>query len=495
MSIYLHNRREFLKLLGLSTTGILSNKLLSGCGSSKLPHSTSAFPQWEFSKQAPTLGGNPEAAWWTRGNYAPVDNEIEAFDLSVQGSIPPELEGVFLRNSSNALSFTPSHWFFGDGMLHGVRFSNGKALWYRNRWIQTEAFKTNVGDSLLGNRANTSLVQHNGKVLALYESGPPHEIRAEDLTTVGSFNFDGKLNGAMTAHPKIDPKTNQLFFIGYAPFPPYLTYYEVSPTGELVRTVPIEMPHGSMMHDFQLTENYVIFFDLPVHFDLESDQDFPVKWASDAEARIGIMPRDGDNSEITWINTKACFMFHSFNAYETGSNELVLEGCRMPSLWADGNLQSFPLAVPWQWTFKLETKSVTESQFHPLNIEFPIIDARRQGRFHRVNYGLQQAAETQDYPIHPIGIAKYDRVQEKTDLWSHGEAVQPDEIAFVPASPSASEDEGWILSMVYDRVNARSEVIILDASQLSKGPIARVAMPRRVPFGFHGTWVPLESER
>ena len=226
------SRREMLRLSGLASASLMG--WVAGCGGSGQDTNNSLWlPDTDGMMMPPDMGMMPGDAgtlpkpWWLSGNYGPVPDEIEAFDLMVEGQIPSDLNGIFLRNGANPIHHDSPHWFLGDGMLHGIRFADGKAEWYRNRFIRTPAFEQMQGDSLAANRANTSLVEHAGKVLALYEVGQPFEISPDDLSTIGPYNFEGALQTAMSAHPKIDPVTGEMFFIGYAPFPPYLTLHVV----------------------------------------------------------------------------------------------------------------------------------------------------------------------------------------------------------------------------------------------------------------------------
>ena len=450
-----------------------------------------APPDLSFPMQSepPVLPGAADGDWWIRGNYGPVTDEIESLDLEVLGTLPPELNGYFLRNGPNPQAGESPFWLMGDGMLHGVHLSGGRALSYRNRWIQTEAY-TSGNPQLLSNLGNTALTHHGGKLLALYEMGPPHEITMPSLETVGPYTFDQKLLGPMTAHPKIDPVSGELFFIGYSPIPPHLRFHTVSPAGELVRTEDIDLPQGVMMHDFQLTQNYAVFFDLPMIFDLTQNSPFPVRFDAESGARIGIMPRTGTNDDVRWFDIDPCFVFHTMNAYENGEDELIIEGCRLESIWADGFSPTLPTATPWQWTLNLASGQATESQLLDTRMDFPIIDLRKQGREHGIHYGLHLIEGTNDYPMHPDGVLKYDRASGTSDSWICGHAAQPDEPLFVPDPNDTGEDAGWLITMVYNRADDISEVVVLDAQEVSKGPIARVKLPRRVPFGFHGVWVP-----
>lgn len=485
-------RRAFIERVGIGGAALAAFPQLVGCGTEVAAGIESGLAYPSFSG-LPNLGGDPELPFWSRGNYRPVADEIEAFDLEVIGSLPSELNGYFLRNGSNPLEGHSDHWFVGDGMLHGIQLEGGKALSYRNRWIQTAAL--DGGGSMTANRANTSLLQHHGRALALYEVSTPYEFNISDLSTVGEYDFAGSLSGRpVTAHPKVCPITGELFIIGYSPMGDYLTYSVLSPNGELIKSQGIDIPNPVMMHDFQLTENYAVFMDLPIVFDLSQlEAGFPFSWQPELGARLGVMPRYGAATDVEWFEIDPCFVFHTFNAFETPRGEVVLEGCRLESL----NIQEFTSAenapTPWAWTIDLASKQTNEGPILDLGMDFPKIDARRQGLRNRVNYGLHLVGSTADYPAHATGLVKHDRDSGKTEIWHQGEAIQPDEAIFVPAPNANGEDEGWLLSVVYNRATDKSEVIVVNAMAVEAGPIARVLLPRRVPFGFHGMWVSTES--
>ena len=194
------------------------------------------------------------------GNYAPVPDELTEFDLPVEGAIPPEIDGWYLRNGPNPRK-PVAHWFAGDGMIHGVRIEGGAAKWYRNRWVRTDSFvkpfalyNADGTRNLRAAVANTHVVNHAGKTLALVESSLPYEI-TNDLETVGCYDFGGKLIDSMTAHPKICPTTGELHFFGYGNiFEPHVTYHRADADGELTVNRPLEVKALTMMHDFALTE-------------------------------------------------------------------------------------------------------------------------------------------------------------------------------------------------------------------------------------------------
>jgi len=273
-------------------------------------------------------------------NYAPVTDELTDFDLQVEGSIPTELSGWYLRNGPNPRKAT-AHWFTGDGMIHGVRLENGRAAWYRNRWVRTESFddpfpvyNADGTRNLHSSVANTHVINHAGKTLALVESSLPYEI-TNDLQTVGAYDFGGKLVDSMTAHPKICPTTGELHFFGYGNiFAPHVTYHRADANGELTINRPVDVPALTMMHDFALTAQYVIFMDLPIVFNLDiaikgGEADMPYWWDDNYGARLGALRRDDPFGEIRWFDIDPCYVFHVANAYDVGSS-IVLQAVRYP---------------------------------------------------------------------------------------------------------------------------------------------------------------------
>ena len=273
-----------------------------------------------------TLFGTGE--FFQRDNYAPVADELTAFDLPVEGAIPPELDGWYLRNGPNPRQAT-AHWFTGDGMIHGVRLEGGRAAWYRNRWVRTDSFKEDFPlynadgtRNLRASVANTHVVNHAGKTLALVESSLPYEI-TNDLETVGAYDFGGKLVDSMTAHPKICPTTGELHFFGYGNiFQPHVTYHRADANGELTINRPLDVKALTMMHDFALTAEHVIFMDLPIVFNLDvalkGDGDMPYRWDDDYGARLGVLRRDDPFGDVRWFEIDPCYVFHVANAYDDG---------------------------------------------------------------------------------------------------------------------------------------------------------------------------------
>ena len=312
--------------------------------------------------------------WFLAGNYAPVADELTAFDLPVTGAIPPSLSGRYLRNGSNPKSGTAGHWFFGDGMVHGIRLDGGKAEWYRNRYVQTTKLRTGLEATdpeamfdPTASAANTHVLAHAGRIWALEEGHLPYELSPE-LDTLGCDNFDGKLTTAFTAHPKLCPETGELHFFGYSPVAPFLTYHVLDASGALVHSAEINVPAGTMMHDFMITRDHAIFMDLPVVFDLSNLQ-APLKWDDNYGARIGIMPRMGTNADIRWFEVDPCYVFHPLNAYVEGDT-VVCDVGRHASMWRKSMEDGEPCYMH-RWTFDLATGAVGEQQLDGDSHAFP----------------------------------------------------------------------------------------------------------------------------
>ena len=445
-------------------------------------------------------------------NFAPVQHEITADSLTIIGELPSDLSGMFVRNGPNP-QFPPIgryHWFDGDGMLHGVEIRDGIAQ-YHNRYIRTEGFtiEQEAGHALwtglleppnpqnphgpVKNTANTALVWHAGQFLALWEGGAPHVIKLPSLETVGRHTYQDKLVSAFTAHPKVDPITGEMMFFGYSlAQPPYLQYGIVSATGELLRTVPIDLPIGVMMHDFAITEHYTIFMDLPLTFRPERMQrGEPVfMFEPESPSRFGILPRYGDNGTIRWFESPACYVFHTLNAYEEG-DEVVLVACRMNST---NVLVEDPTPVEtegeqarlYQWRFNLNTGQVREEALDDCISDFPRVNEQYLGRVTRYGYTAKMAPEPM--PVFD-SLIKYDLSQGTSQTHKFGTGRYGGEAVFVPRPGATVEDDGWLLTFVYDTREDTSELVVVNAQDMTASPVARILIPQRVPYGFHGAWV------
>ncbi len=453
------------------------------------------------------------------GNMFPVDAEIVVDQCEVIGEIPAALNGMFVRNGPNPM-FEPIgkyHMFDGDGMLHGVQFAGGQAS-YRNRWIQSKALMAEVDlgravypglsdvmnfpdESLVGdagpvkNPANTHIVRHANKILALWEQGLPTEI-APDLGTVGNWDFDGELQGAMTAHPRIDPRTGEMFFFAYNFFAPYLVYYVVDAGGKLIRKVDLDLPMPVMMHDMLITEEHAVFLDSPIVFDMNAmaTGESMIQWKPENGTRVGVMPRLGDAEDIRWFEVPTSHVQHFWNAFVEG-NRVELSGCRFEKvdfgIEAEGSDKESGVttvgAKPARYWVDLDTGESGSEFFDDMNGEFCRInddytgvraDCLYMSGFTRPN------AAAGDFDT----IVKYDQRTGTRTQWYSGEHGHVGENVFAPDPNGQAEDDGWLINSTHDDESGTSEVVVLDARDVEAGPIARVQIPQRMPFGFHANW-------
>lgn len=446
-------------------------------------------------------------------HLAPVPDEIDAVDLPIAGTLPPELSGRYIRNGPNPLPGEDrGHWFGGQGMLHGVRLDGGRAAWYRNRWIRTGMLEgrppvhPDGSRDLTATSANTHVVGHGGRLLALAQTGLPYEI-TPDLDTLGPCDFGGRLTTAMTAHPKRDPVTGELHFYGGSARPPYVIYHRLDSAGRLVHSRAIDVPAGTMMHDFAITEHYVIWLDLPVTFraGLLGRSFIPYAWDDDYGARLGVMRRDRPDDPVRWLDVEPCWVFHIGNAHEDGSGRVVLDAARytdadFDAVWQAVGGSAFGPAGPaaaaatagaarlHRWTLDPVAGTVTEGPLDDRAIEFPTLDDDRVGRPNRFLYAV---ADTTPESVLGATVVKYDTAGGPASSHHLGPDIVAGEAVFVPAAGERRrEDDGWLLSIATRRDGSASQLLVIDASAVTSGPVATVDLPRGVPAGFHGTWIP-----
>ena len=428
-----------------------------------------------------------KAPFWLRDNFAPTFEERTESDLKVIGQIPESLQGTLLRNGANPQSGESAHWFLGNGMLHGVRIEAGQAKWYRNRYVKTPLYLKPDGDVMDGlgdmtmSAANTNVIQHAGKIMALEEGHWPFVV-SNELETVGPNNYGGKLEGAMTAHPKICPETGELLAFSYGMTPPYLTYLRASASGELLQTEQIEVPGATMIHDFNVTRNFVIFMDLPAVWNFEgmATTGLPILWDESYGARLGVMPRNGGNADVVWYEIDPCYVFHPLNAYENG-DKIVIDVCRMDDTMKPGS--SAPPML-YRWTIDQASGRVTETQLDDRVVDFPRVADAVVGLKHQFGYCAAFAGSAP----YGEGLIKYD-LEAGTSEYHHLDGGQASEAVFVKDPTASGEDGGFLLSYVYQPEIDQSEVLILNAQDMLGEPVARIQIPARVPAGFHGNWI------
>jgi carotenoid cleavage dioxygenase len=447
---------------------------------------------------------------WLRGLYAPLHDELTAHELPVTGRLPVELDGRYLRNGPNpvgAVDPNRFHWFTGDGMVHGVRLRDGKAEWYRNRWVRSTAVSDALGEAPKpGERhggmdtANTNVIGLAGRTYAIVEAGGRPVELSDELETIAHSDFAGTLPNGYTAHPKVDPATGSLHAIAYHWALPNLQYVVVGADGLVSQVESIEVDGGPMVHDCSITERWMVVYDLPVTFDLDAamhGSTFPYHWSDGRPARVGLVPlgggvsraseRSGSGADVRWFDVAPCYVFHPLNAFDDG-DRVVLDVIRYDRMFDANPL--FPEEGPpllWRWTLDTATGRVHEQQLSDVPLEFPRVDERAVGRRHTVGWA---SAVGRDETGNDFGgrLVRVDGATGDTQLVDLGPGRLGGEWVMVPRGDG--QEDGWLMSLVYDRATDRSELVLLDAGDPAAGAVATVHLPTRVPLGFHGNWVP-----
>jgi len=482
--------------------------------------------------------------------WEPVLREVTSEDLRVTGNIPDFLDGRYLRNGPNpvgAVDAATYHLYSGDAMVHGISLRDGTAHWYRNRWVRTPSMSKALGESpraAIKPRAgmtvvspNTNVISHARRTLALVEAGMASYELTDELDTIGTCDFDGALRGGYTAHPHIDPDTGEMHAVSYSYGRGNTVQYSVVGTdGRVRRTVDIDVHGQTMMHDFTLTDKYVVFYDLPVTMDVSilarsmrlprplsksvelvlqsvigrfripgplavrGDRltrlrpVIPYSWDPEYPARIGVMPRDGGNSDVRWFEIEPCYVFHAVNGYSEhrgGAEVVVLDVTRYDRMFDDDVLapsDGFPALN--RWTIDLTRGTVHMQRLDDRWLEFPKINEMFTGKRYRYGYlptleGFRHG-DTADKACHQL--VKIDFGTGSTHQTTLDPAVIFGEMSFVPNPSANSEDDGVLIGYVADQRADEGQLLILDAPTLEV--VATVHLPQRVPPGFHGNWAP-----
>lgn len=456
---------------------------------------------------------------YLQGNYAPVDKESDFTneELTVEGKVPDKLVGAFMRDGAN-VAFQPNHYVYpldGDGMVHAVYFENGK-VHYRNRWVETSHLKTerqfgrtiygSVGKLLevpqevidaggepnpIRNTANTNVLYHGGKLLAMWEGGFPHLLN-NDLSTVGLYDYDGALQpgDALTAHPKICPDSGDLISCTQRWDSPNYWVQIIGADGRHKQTIPVEFERKSIIHDLQITQNYIIIFYAPAFHSVEKAMkgEDPFSWEADLGSKIVAIPRDGSGNNLVF-ETDAFFSWHFCNGFEKGG-KIIIDYVwinSIPFTQAQGTgVEKQPRRM-YRMTLDPKTKAVTNEQFSDVFCEFSRVDERRMGKDYR--YGFAASTNRTWGDAHGYNCTgQFDFETGETRLWEYGEEANAGEPVHVPNPDSDREEDGWVMCYVYTPEEG-AFLSILGAGRVEEGPVAKVRIPARVPNGFHANWM------
>lgn len=452
------------------------------------------------------------------GPHAPMRVEGETHDLPVTGNIPSDLNGTLFRQSASP-QFDPidpsrHHWFEGDGMIFAITLRNGKAH-LQNRYVQTEGFMAEraAGRALyssminggtlqpfdpnrppIKNPGNTNVTVFAGKLLAFSEISLPVELDRDTLETKGQFNFD-KIQGAVTAHWKIDPTNGDLLFYGVNG--PHIDWYRADNTGRVIEHYTFVTGQFSLVHDFVVTPNYAVFFINPTLFDYANIQTGKpgLIWAPEIPCRVAVLRRS--DGQVTWFEAPDAFAnTHFLNAWQDGDT-IVVDGNRAPYMGTPRSKlndpiprQWFQTARPWRWYLNMATGSYRDEQTSEVNCEFPRINDLYTG--YRARYGYQAATKGSDFLDHFMfdHIIKQDLQTGRVDFFNPGhDLTAPGEMVFIARPNANAEDDGWLIGPWWNAQADTTEFVIVDAQNLSDGPVARIRLPYRMPLGFHGNWI------
>ncbi|WP_334186610.1 carotenoid oxygenase family protein [Noviherbaspirillum sp.] len=460
------------------------------------------------------------------GNFAPVRREQEIAGLRVIGTLPEAMNGTLYRVGPNP-QFDPRdefyHWFAGDGMVHAFSFDRGRVA-YKNRWMRTSKWQleNDAGKALFGTfgnpatsdpaviglstgTANTNVVFHGGRLFALEESHQPFEFDPLTLASKGYQSFGGMIASRFTAHPKPDPDTGELHFFAYSAGGPGTTtmhYGILDRECRVARLETFEAPYAGMVHDFVATTGHVLFPVMP----LTSSMDRAMRgkplfaWESDRVAHIGVLPKGADITAMRWLEMDACHVFHFMNAWEADGRITVhaMEAEMAPGMpYADGRPgePAKSAARLSRWTIDLASDSgkVERSIIDDVPAEFPRIDERHAGRCNRYGWYLCHAdgnmRNDMENPLYGT-LTCHDFGNRRMQRFSLPDGDVLSEPVFVARHAGADEGDGWIVITAWRQAEQRSDVLVFNATDISGGPIAAVQLPCRIPFGFHGAWIP-----
>ncbi|MEU3078412.1 carotenoid oxygenase family protein [Streptomyces laurentii] len=441
------------------------------------------------------------------GGFAPVTEEVTALDLPVTGRIPAHLDGRYLRTGPNAFGVEDpaAHlWTLGDGMVHGVRIRDGRAEWYRNRWVRSSSVADRLGEPRRGTPVdprmdmapNVQVAGLDGRTFALLEGGiRPYELGYE-LDTVGPCDLGATPEGySANAHSISDPHTRELHSLAFLYGSEHVQHIVMDATGAVTRTTLIHTPGSPYMHDFALTERHVVLFDGPVVFSAaERATGIPFVWDGSHQARVGVMPRAG--GAVRWFEVAAGLVGHTLNAYDDGT-DVVIDVVRHP---AGFDIKDVGLSRPTldRWRIDLAAGKVREDRLDDRVQDFPRVGSRYVGRPYR--YGYAAAAELYAPPTAPgdprphegfsSALLKHDLVRGTTEAHEFGRFGAVGEGVFVPAESPAAEDDGYVMAYAHDAERGAADLVILSAQDFTGEPVARIHLPVRIPLGLHGNWVP-----
>ena len=463
---------------------------------------------------------------YLQGAWRPTHNEWDALfangDAEVIGTIPDDIDGVYVRTGENPVQqpIGRYHPFDGDGFIHAISFKHGRAS-YRSRFVRTKGFvaEQEAGRALwaglmeppgkstrpgwgaqewLKDSSSTDVVVHAGRILStFYQCGEAYRL---DPFTLEQFGTDSwvPLDG-ISAHPKVDEVTGELLFFNYSKHAPYMHYGVVGADNRLKHYVPIPLPGPRLPHDMAFTAKWSILNDLPLYWNPEllERRIHAVQFHPDQKSRFALIPRYGSPDEIRWFEAEPCYVLHWLNAFEDG-DEVVLDGY----FQEEPMPKSFPTAPPGldrmmayldthlfrprlnRWRFNLKTGTTREERLDDRILEFGMINQQYAGRPYR--YAYSAVPEPGWFLFR--GIVKHDLARGTSEQLEFGPHRFGSEAPFAPRINAHDEDDGYLITYVADLDADRSECWLIDAQRIADGPVCRIVLPERICAGTHATW-------
>jgi carotenoid cleavage dioxygenase len=474
------------------------------------------LPMPPLNQQAPAIS--------YRTNHAPIDFELADEPLRVRGVLPAGLAGVLVRNGPNPLRVDPAqHWFAGHGMVHRFEFASGQVR-YRNRWVRTQRWLGERAGASAEERAlgagtaqglprddgvaNTNVLMHGARLLALEEAHLPIELHPQTLDTLRQVDFGGALQGAFTAHPKVDPRTGELLFFSYGGpdgLGAGMTAGSIDANGRVQQVRQFEAPYASMVHDFAFTAQHMLFPVMPLTGSAARARAHApaYAWEPQVGTFVGIMRRDG-SAEPDWWQGPVCFVYHVMNAWEEGERiymDVMQSDAPSGFTWPDGSpIEGAGHARLCRWTFDLHGKErvFTSALIANVEGEFPRIDERFAGSAY--HHGWLAAHSDGEHGLFTqiVHVDQGDRSSTRRletlsntrlDIYPLEAGDSTSEPVFVPRAVDAPEGDGWLLAVIFRGAQMRSDLLVFDALHVATGPLVTVEVPHRIPNGFHGNWV------
>jgi carotenoid cleavage dioxygenase len=463
------------------------------------------------------------------GAWRPQVREWDAEPVVVQGEVPTDLDGTYLRNTENPVhpALSAYHPFDGDAMLHMIEFRDGRAA-YRNRFVRTDGFlaEADEGQALwsgvlelpddaprtdgwgirgrMKDASSTDVVVHRGEALtSFYFCGDLYRTDLSTGATLGKQDWNGAApDWGISAHTKVDPATGELLFFSYSKEAPHLRYGSVDAEGHLQVLVDVPLPGARLPHDIAFTEHHVILNDFPLYWreDLVEAGLHVPKFHRDLPSRFAVLRRDG-TGPIRWFEADPTFVLHFVNAYEDGDQIVMdgfFQGCPQPSAKGAASLEEAAFrsicldglqTVLHRWRFDLTTGATTEEHLSDRFTEFGMMPLGLQTRPHRYVY----AATGEEGRFLFDGLVKHDVVTGREETITFGPGVYGSETVVVPRPLATDEDDAYLVTFTTDVARDESCCVVYAASDLAGGPLCTLRLPERISSGTHATWASREE--